>query len=253
MTSESAKLKKHELKYYGRNACLAVFKRRRADIQRVYVSESETKAFGLLLKWCAKEKLPYRVVPSAELEPITASKHHEGICVLAKRRPLLTEEDLTKKLAGGALNGPIVYLDGVENPHNIGSILRTCAHFGVKLLMSEGLSPLPAAACRIAEGAAEYVQLASIENVRQSFERLKRSGYRICATTVKNGEPLYRIDFKPNTVFVLGSEGSGISRPVAALADTLLTIPGSGEVESLNVSSACAVILSEHFRRTWKS
>ena len=231
----------NELKYYGLHACLAIWKKRPDDIVRLYLDPAHLKRCKPLLQWCAQNKRAYHLVEPLELEKVSESVHHEGICLLA-RKPMPASPP------NAATSGCLIYLDGVQNPHNLGAILRSAAHFGTLGIMGEKkiLPALSPSCCRIAQGGAEEVPLLALD---RPLAWLKEKRYALIATSSHKGEPLYNFRFPPRSALILGSESEGISKPLLASADHLIRIPGTGSVESLNVSVATALCLSEYYRQ----
>jgi RNA methyltransferase, TrmH family len=230
-----------EIKYYGIHACLAIAEKRPEDIIRVYLDESNLKTFAPLLKWCAKARKAYHIIPSVELDKVSGSIHHEGVCVLAKESKLLSSELLFKNLPKQTC---LLYLDGLENPHNLGSILRTAAHFGIPFILGENL-PITPSACRIAKGGAEIVRLVSLEHPAETLAKLEAQGFSIVATSAHVGEPLQRFSFPPRSIIAIGSESTGLKSPFFKRARKL-RIPGTGAVESLNVAVATALCIGAY-------
>jgi len=232
-------------------ACEALFARRPGDIIRVYVAEERRRHFLRLLDHCARSRLGFQVVPAESLARLSGSMHHEGIVILARACRRWTMADLLRAIDEGGLQGPFLYLDGVQNPHNLGAILRTAAHFGVAAILGgQGdLPPLSPAAVRVAEGAAEHVPVCDLADPGSQLPQLKRHGFRIVATSSHRGRPPGAAALGGRIVLVLGSEGEGISKAIAALADAAVQIPGTGAVESLNVSVACGILLHEAWRQ----
>jgi len=231
-----------ELKYYGLHACLAIWKKRPLDIIRVYLDLGLLNSFKSLLQWCAKHKKAYHLVQGEELERISGSVHHEGICLLAKTAaPLFPPMSLEEKSC-------LLYLDGVQNPHNLGAILRSAAHFGISGITAEPKSfpPLSPSCCRIAMGGAEEIPLFPLD---QPLAWLRQKRYTLIATSSHKGEPLYNFRFPARSALIFGSETDGICPPLLKKADHLIQIPGSGHVESLNVSVAAALCMSEYYRQ----
>ena len=241
-----------EQKYHGRHACHALFAHRRDDIIRVYVDEPRVKEFSPLLKWCAEQRRAYHIVEEENLERLAETVHHQGIVILAKKGRELNDDRLLESIRDGRLKGSLLYLDGVQNPHNLGSILRTSAHFGVGAVIgrSDQLPGVTASAARVAEGGAETVPLARLGDPPRVLSELKSLGYRLFATASGGGGNLYKAGLTPKSVIILGNEVHGVSPEIAALADESLQIPGTGAVESLNVGVACAVLISEVARRS---
>ena len=236
--------------YHGVRACEAVFARRPQDIVRVYLTAEQQRRFAPLLAYCAKQRRGFQVVESDNLARISGSQHHEGIAILARACPRWSAADLERSAAANQLAGPLVYLDGVQNPHNLGAILRTAAHFGsgAVLGLRGALPPLSPAAVRVAEGAAEFVPVCDLDDPAVSLARLKAHGFRVVTTSSHAGEPVAAARLGRRVILVLGSEGQGVSRPIASVADAAVRIPGTGAVESLNVSVACGILLAEACR-----
>jgi TrmH RNA methyltransferase len=240
-----------EIRIYGLNACLALFARRAHDLRKVYLLESRIPDLKAVLAWCVKQRLGYRVVENADLDKLTASQHHEGVCFEAKRRPLLSLSTLLQNLPRPPLPAILVWLDGVGNPHNFGAVLRSAANFGVHgmLLPADSVLAASGAAYRVAEGGAEVVPLARIVPGEDAIGALRNAGLAIAASVPREGESLYAARLPQRLVFVLGAEGGGLSRGLIDRADMHITIPGSGAVESLNVAASAAVLFGEYYRQ----
>jgi len=214
-------------------ACAALFARRPQDIVRVYLSSARQREFATLLTWCGRERKGFQVVAAENLQRLTGSLHHEGVAILAKSPRRLDMADLLRGIEAGTITGPLVYLDGVQNPHNLGTILRTAAHFGAGAIL----------------GRLGHVPVADLADPLVDLARLKVAGFQVVATTSHAGQPLFAAPLGERLVIVLGSEGEGMSRPLAAAADLTVQIPGTGAVESLNVSVAAGILLGEAWRR----
>lgn len=248
----SKKNSRKELKYYGIHACLSIGEHRPQEIVRVYIHSSNVKTFRPLLKWCAENKKAYHIVSNEELDKVSASVHHEGICILAKESSALSADDFFKELSQRKEEGLcLLYLDGVENPHNIGSILRTCAHFGMPYLLGERgkLPPLSPSACRIAKGGAEIVRLVEIDTPSSFFSKLRKKGFELVSTSSHVSDSLYASQLPKKMVLAMGAEATGVSKEILALSTKKIQIPGTGLVESLNVSVATSLCLGEYFRQ----
>jgi TrmH RNA methyltransferase len=241
-----------EQKYHGRHACHALFAQRREDIIRVYVDEPHVKEFSSLLKWCAEQRRAYHIIEDENLERLAETVHHQGIVILARKGRELNDDRLLESLRSGRVTGALLYLDGVQNPHNLGSILRTSAHFGVGAVLGrrDQVPGVTASAARVAEGGAETVPLARLSDPPRVLSEIKSLGYRLFATASGNGGNVYKAGLTSKSVIILGNEVHGVSPEIAALADESLQIPGTGAVESLNVGVACAVLISEVARRS---
>lgn len=233
-----------ELRLYGLNAVQAVFAARPQAIRKLYLGEARIAALQPLLAWCVANRVGYRVVPEADLGKLAASSHHEGVVADVLRVEPTPLADWLPSLPAGPQCA--IWLDGVGNPHNFGAILRSAAHFGVAavLLPQHSTLALSGAAARVAEGGAEAVQLVRLDATAEAMAQLSAAGFTTVATVVDGGEDLFTTRLPERVVYLLGAEGEGMDRALAASADLRLSIPGSGAVESLNVSAATAVLLA---------
>lgn len=236
-----------EMKVYGRHACLKVFEKRPEDIVRAYITEEGTFEYRPLMKYLADNKLAYHVVEKEEIDSITKATHHENICLVIKTKKLPELKDLL------ATPGPCILLclEEVENPHNLGAIMRSAAHFGVSGILYQAKVPVAqsGSAMRTAEGGAETVPAIQITDWAHVLDLGKRAGFFTYATSSHKGESLYEIGFADKVLLFLGAEREGLSPSLIKKMNHLVSIPGTGEVESLNVSNATTCILSEWFRQ----
>ena len=240
-----------EVRLYGFNACMAVFAKRPHDLRKVYLLESRLGDLKAVLAWCVQRKLGYRVVESGDLDKLTQTQHHEGICFEVRRRPPLTLSTLLQILPAAPKPALLLWLDGVGNPHNFGAVLRSAANFGVHgvILPQDSALALSGAAYRVAEGGAESVPVAQFAPGEDVFGALRNAEFSVAATVPREGESLYAARLPQRLVIVLGAEGGGLRQGLIDRADLHLTIPGSGAVESLNVAASAAVLLGEYYRQ----
>lgn len=240
----------YEMKYYGFHACQRVWRERPDDIIRAYIEPGKIKSFATMLKWCAQNKKAYHVVDTETIAKVTQSTHHEGVCLLVKETPPITFEDVAIKLHEMGDQICLIYLDGVQDPHNIGSIMRVCANFDVPYILGDmrKLPKMTPAACRVAKGAAEVVKLVPLKSPVHAIDALKSMGFEFIIADHRGGHNLHEFDFHDRTVLVMGSEMTGISPQLEEAADDSIIIPGSGKIESLNVAAASAICLSEYWR-----
>ena len=234
-----------ELRIHGFNAVSAVFAQRPQAIRKLYLLEARIPQLQPLLKWCVANRVGYRIVEDGDLHKLAASAHHEGV-VAEVLRP--EPQPLTSWLRD-LPEGPqcALWLDGVGNPHNLGAILRSAAHFGVAavLLPKHSTLAMSGAAARVAEGGAEMVPFVRLGRDDNAIAQLHGAGFQLAATVVRGGSDLFKAKLPQRLVYVLGAEGEGMSGELSDSCDLKLRIPGSGAVESLNVSAACAVLLAQ--------
>lgn len=239
-----------ERKIYGLNACLSFFQRFPDRILRAWLSEDAARIhFGPLMKTLAQDKRAYHIADARELEKVTQSEHHEGVCLLVQDFPLFTVQAFVATLPP-AKPVCMIALDGVSNPHNLGAIMRVAAHFGVAAIISEQPHLLRSgAAVRTAEGGATHIKIVGTDNLGKALQFLKKRQFSVVATSSHESPSLYEAPLPERIVLVLGEEQNGVSRKILQLADQRIAIAGTGWVESLNVSVATGVLLSEFWRQ----
>ena len=238
-----------EVRLHGLNACLAAFARRPQDLRKAWLLESRLPAFKPMLAWCVRQRIGYRVVDADELARVSGSAHHEGVCLAMAP---LCEQALAAGI-GRLPPGPalLAVLAGVGNPHNLGALLRSGAHFGLAGVVLDANDPLAlsGAAARVAEGGAEAVPLLRARTGAEVAATLRAAGFALAATVPRAGQSLFDADLPARTALVFGAEGAGLSASLIAAADVRLTIPGSGTVESLNIAASAAVLFAEWRRQ----
>jgi TrmH RNA methyltransferase len=233
-------------KFYGVQACRAIFRERRNEIKRVFVEEGQVTAFKDLLEWSQRRGIPNKVVESEELVRVAATEHHEGVCCEAKSLEPLSLAQLaaqTERLKAGC----VLVLEGVENPHNLGAILRTGCFFGVSavVIVSPQLRSLSGATCRVAEGAAETLPVTIVRTGEEVFAVLRKAGYTLVATTPHRARSIYSFRWPNKVALLFGAEGTGLSQTALDSAEERVVIPRVGSIESLNVGVAVACVLTE--------
>lgn len=238
-----------EARHFGLNACLAVFAQRPQSVRKVWLAEERIAALREVLAWCVARRIGYRVVDADELAKVSGSAHHEGVCMAVLRRAPLT---LPAWIETTRAHAPALalWLDGVGNPHNIGAITRSAAHFGVVGMLGRGPDPLDGgAAARVAEGGAEIVPWIDAGALATAFPALRAADWQPVLACVDAGEPVFASALPRRCLLVLGAEGEGIGGDWQARPVPRVRIPGTGAVQSLNVASAAALLLGEWWRQ----
>ncbi len=238
----------NENKVYGENACRVLFQQRPDSVVRLYVAQQMAAKFADVMKYLASVKKAYHIVDDAELEKVAGSGHHGGVVLLVKRKAITPLAQYLQYK--GRKVDCLLALDGVGNPHNLGAITRSCAHFGVSgIIMKQPELLQSGAALRTAEGGGEFIDGLACDNLPLALKLCKDAGYTLITTSSHGGTSLYKSQLPAKVVVVFGEEMFGVSQHVAKSADIALQIPGSGKVESLNVSVAASLILGEWYRQ----
>jgi TrmH RNA methyltransferase len=211
------------------------------------------------LKTLAQNKRAYHIVTQDDLRKVSESEHHEDVCLLIQRPHFFDEQQLVQDLKQIRSHTPalVLCLDNVGNPHNLGAITRTAAHFGIKHIVlchldSEALKSLTSGAYhRTAEGGSVHVRLYNSPN-GDVIARLQKEFFWKVVTTSSHvrTQTLNKTQLPRRTLLLLGSESNGVSKKLNSLADIAVCIGGTGFVESLNVASAAAILMNEFARQT---
>ena len=216
-------------------------------IVRAWFIQSVTPRFKEALRWMAANRKAYHVVDDAELTKASGTEHHGGVCFLIKKRNGTTVQQWVSQADA---DDCVLALEDVGNPHNLGAMMRSCAHFGVKGVLLQDAALLESgAAIRTAEGGAEHVQPITGDSVLDALEQFRKAGYSIVTTSSHAGTPLFKATLPRKMVLVLGQERDGLSDAALSSADLSVSIDGTGNVESLNVSVATGVLLAEWWRQ----
>lgn len=229
----------------GLPAVSALFETAPERIEKLYFDQKLKNAAGAFCAAMARGRKPYGLVGTAELERIAGTTLHGGIVALAQPRPVRAF-DPEEAIAWARENQPLLVLDGVSNPHNFGAITRTAAFLGLRHIV---LSDHPAQALpsdsshRVAEGGMEHVTLYRSASLIPALTRLRQS-HRVIGTAAEGGQPLGTLAPSDRPfALILGNEEAGISQKTLHACETIVTIPGSGVVQSLNVSVSAAILL----------
>jgi 23S rRNA (guanosine2251-2'-O)-methyltransferase len=194
-----------------------------------------------LIELCRKRGIPVRFEPREQLDRAAGAASHQGVVAIGSAEKYA---DLEETAAGGGLH---VVLDGVEDPHNLGAIIRTAHAAGAAAVViperrAAGLTEVVA---RTAAGALAYLPVVRVVNVNRALDDLKAAGYWIYGLDARGGDEYDKIEYTKPTAIVLGAEGRGLHEHVAKRCDFLVRIPMAGGVASLNVSVAAGVVLFE--------
>lgn len=192
--------------------------------------------------------IPVRFVSREEIQRLAGTDKHQGVAALSAGKRYL---DLEELLAQGAAPGLLLLLDGVEDPRNLGAILRTayCAGASGVILPERRAVGITPAAEKVSAGASEHLAVARVTNLGRALERLKEAGYWLVGLDERADQPFTEVDYTGAVGLVLGGEGKGLHQHVRAKCDFVVTIPTAGAIASLNVSVAAGVVLYEAVRQ----
>jgi len=214
----------------------------------VGVSRRADPRLDEILRLAASRRVPVQRLDAADLDRATDGAVHQGVMAELARAPEQTVRDLVAAAAGPPL---LVVLDGIEDPQNLGAILRVADAAGVHGLVRQArhAAPLTGAAAKASAGAVAHARVATVVNVARAVEELKALQVWTVGLASDAPRTLYDVDFTLPTAVVLGAEGTGLRRLVRERCDLLAAIPMGGHVDSLNVAAAAAVVLFEAVRQ----
>ena len=234
----------------GRNAVIEAF-RSGKTIDKLYVLDGcqdgpiitikrEAKKCDTIIKYVEKERL----------DQMSTTGHHQGVIAQAAAYEYAEVEDIFKKAEENGEPPFIFLLDNIEDPHNLGAIIRTanlCGAHGVIIPKNRAVG-LTAVVARTSAGALNYTPVAKVTNLVQTMEDLKKRGlWFVCGDM--DGEVMYRMNLKGPIGLVIGSEGTGVGRLIKEKCDYVAGIPMKGDIDSLNASVAAGVLAYEIVRQ----
>ncbi len=240
----------HESTIEGRNAVIEAF-RSGKTIDRLYILDGCNDGPVMTIKREAKKNdTVVKFVSKERLEQMSPTGRHQGVIAVTAAYEYAEVEDMLE-LAGKKGEPPFLFLlDGIEDPHNLGAIIRTAnlagAH-GVIIPKNRAVG-LTAAVARTSAGALNYTPVARVTNLSKTIEELKRKGlWFVCADM--GGESMYQLNLTGPFGLVIGNEGEGVSRLVKEKCDFMAAIPMKGDIDSLNASVAAGVLAFEIVRQ----
>jgi 23S rRNA (guanosine2251-2'-O)-methyltransferase len=202
-----------------------------------------------IVQLARKLHVPLRFEDRGQLDRLVGSKDHQGVVALAAARPAASLEDIIA--AAASERGLIVLLDGVEDPHNLGAIVRTSLAAGAHgvVIPERRAAGLTDTVSRASAGALAHLPVAKITNLARSMEELKEAGYWLIGLDEKAEKNYTEVDYTGPVGIVLGGEGDGLHELTRKRCDFLVALPTVGPVKSLNVSVAAGVVLFEARRQ----
>lgn len=219
-------------------------------VNRVFIQEGTSGRDAAKVIELAREKgIQVQTVPKTKIEDLVGNAVHQGLVASIAAYEYADLEDVFKKAEEKGEDPFIVILDGVEDPHNLGSILRTADATGVHgiIIPKRRSASLTATVAKASTGAIEHVPVVRVTNLTQTIEQLKARGVWVFGTDM-NGTDYRKWNTSGPLAIVMGNEGKGVSRIVKESVDEMVTIPMVGHVQSLNVSVASALMMYEVFR-----
>lgn len=235
---------------FGRHPAIEVLESDR-DVNKVFLQDGLSgQKISSLFNLAKKKGIQVSFVPKAKLDDLVNGGNHQGVVVAASPVDYYSLDELLEIPRSKGEDPFFILLDGLEDPHNLGSIMRTADATGVHgiIIPKHRAVGLTSTVSKASAGAIEHVPVARVTNLNQTIQRLKDEGFWFFGTDME-GTDYRQWNVEGAIGLVIGSEGSGISRLVKENVDVTLTIPMSGHVQSLNASVASGILMYEVYRK----
>lgn len=243
-------MKSTELIIEGRNAIIEAF-RAGKTIDRLYILDGATGGpVSTMLREAKKQGTIVTFTSKSRLDEMSWTGAHQGAIACAAAYEYSSVESMLEAAAAKNEDPFLIVLDGIEDPHNLGAIIRTANLFGAHgvIIPKRRACALTATVVKASAGAINYTPVAKVTNLSSTIEDLKKKGmWFVCADM--SGDPVFSLDLKGPIGLVIGNEGSGVSRLVKEHCDLIGSIPMKGDIDSLNASVAAGVMAFEIARQ----
>ena len=234
----------------GRNSVLELLKSGR-DIDKLFVAGGKREgSVTVIVAEALKRKIPVIEVDRSRLDTMSDGVPHQGVAAMVPERDYSTIDDILEYAESRGEKPLVVIADGIEDPHNLGAVIRTaeCAGAHGLIIPKRHSSGLTQVVSKASAGAIEHLRIAKVPNLSQALEELKKRGLWIY-TAETGGMEYTQGDYTIAAALIFGSEGTGVSHLLKTKSDYIISIPLCGKIGSLNVSNAAAVVLYEAVRQ----
>ena len=242
-----------ELTIEGRNAVLEAF-RSGKTIDNLFVMEGcQYGPVRTIVREAKKGDTLVRFVSKERLDQMSETKKHQGVIAVAAAYEYATVEDILARAREKEEPPFLILLDGIEDPHNLGAIIRTANLAGAHgvIIPKRHAAGLTSTVAKTSAGALNYTPVAKVSNLGQTIEELKKEGmWFVCADM--GGDLMYNLNLTGPMGVVIGNEGEGVSRLVKEKCDFVAAIPMKGDIDSLNASVAAGILAYEVVRQRMK-
>lgn len=235
----------------GRNAVTEALESENISVNKVLISNSASaEEKSRIIKLCRQKGIVLQFADSDVLKKLTKSGRNQGMIAYTTEFQYAEVDEILKKAEKENAENFIVILDGIEDPHNLGAIIRSCECAGVHgiIIGKNRACPVNDTVFKTSAGALSNMLIARVTNINQEIEKLKKKGIWVYGAEA-GGQSIYKTNLKGNIAVVIGSEGNGISALTKKLCDGIISLPLAGKINSLNASVACGAVLFEIIRQ----
>lgn len=236
---------------YGINPVLEALRGGRRAFELFVAGGGSDRRLEKILALAAEKHVPVRQREKSDIARLCGTDYHQGVALKVEPFPYADLGDVLDQWRESGESGLLLVLDGIQDPHNLGALIRTAACAGVHgvIIPKDRAAGITAVVEKTSAGAIETIPVARVANIAQTLEELKSDGFWIFGAHGEAGESIYGQDLTGNAVLVIGGEGEGLRPLVRKKCDKLVAIPLKGGVGSLNASVAGGVLLFEAVRQ----
>lgn len=231
----------------GRNAVIELLESGR-DINKIFISNGEKHgSINKIIKMAKQRKVLITEVNKTKLKEMAKTENYQGVIAIVPPFEYCDIDDILEESKKRNEDPFIVILDGIEDPHNLGSIIRTSETAGVHgiIIPKRRAASVNSTVAKVSAGAVEYMKIARVNNLTEAIKYLKDKGIWICGTDISTDTYYDKQDFTGPIAIIIGSEGFGMSRLVKENCDFLVKIPMKGNITSLNASVSAGIVIYE--------
>ena len=243
--------KQYEDQVEGRNAVIELLESGR-DINKIYISNGEKNgSINKIIAMARENKVIIQEVNKSKLEQMACSDNHQGVIAIVPPFEYCDIDDILNDAKEKNEAPFILILDGIEDPHNLGAIIRTAETAGVNgiIIPKRRAAGVNSTVAKVAAGAVEHMKIARVNNINEAIRYLKDNDVWICGTDMDTNKYYYNQDLTGSLAIVIGSEGFGMSKLVKENCDFLVKIPMKGKITSLNASVSAGIVVYEAVRQ----
>ena len=243
--------KQYDDQVEGRNAVIELLESGR-DINKIFVSNGEKNgSINKILAMARERKVIVSEVNKSKLEPMALSDNHQGVIAIVPPYEYCNIDDILECAKSKNEDPFIIILDGIEDPHNLGAIIRTAETAGVNgiIIPKRRAAGVNSTVTKVAAGAVEHMNIARVNNINEAIRYLKENDVWVCGTDIDTNKYHYNQDLTGPIAIVIGNEGFGMSKLVKENCDFLVKIPMKGKITSLNASVSAGIVVYEAVRQ----
>ena len=237
----------------GKNACEALLQSDRVNrINKILISQNAKKdtKISTIINLANDNRIPVQFVPKEKLSSLT-TQVHQGVIAFISPIQYAELDDVIENIKNKEENSLIIMLDGVQDPHNLGAIIRTakCAGADAVIIPKRNATLVTSTVEKCSAGAVSLIPIVQVTNLNNAIDLLKEHGFWAYAAEADGAESYTKVKYNSNTLFVLGGENQGVSKLTRQKCDVAIKINMKGDFNSLNVSNAAGILMFEFLRQ----